>query len=206
MDPIIEAISSAVFDIPRIYSIIGRLKKDRMELKNTSSPELPAKIAGLDFTEAMSALADGHKVRLPEWTGYWFQQGNDIKVFSRTGDILDTPHWKFYGMREDWSIVTEGMGFDFAILALKAGKAVRCGLWPYGIFVKMQVPDANSKMSLPYFYGTSPHGVVPYSPDQIELQATTWEVYEIPKMGVDSGPSSLGAAELTPGPIIDQKP
>lgn len=205
MDPIIEAISSAVFDMPRIYSIIGRLKKDRMELKNTSSPELPAKTTGLDFTEAMSALADGHKVRLPEWTGYWFQQGKDIKVFTRTGDVLDTPHWKFYAMREDWSIVTEGMGFDFCILALQSGKAVRTSLWSDGIYIVMNKP--GGPMTTSWILCVHPGiGNFPWEADTICVFDKNWSIYQFPEKTVDSGLSSASGAELNPGSIIDQKP
>lgn len=166
------------------FEALSKWQRNRInqtkKMDTTTNTNYPAKTTGLDFTEAMAALAEGFKVRLPEWTGYWFQRGKDIAVFSRTGDILDTPNWKHYAMREDWEIVTSGLGFDFALLALKAGKSVRCGLWSEGTFITLQTPDANSKMSLPYLFGTSSHGKVPYHPDSIELFATNWEIYNIP--------------------------
>lgn len=165
--------TSGVFDAIRINKQIQKLK----QMDKQTNTSYPAKTTGLDFTEAMAALADGFKTRLPEWTGYWFQRGKDIAVFSRTGDILDTPNWKHYAMREDWQIVTEGMGFDFALLALKAGKSVRESWWPFDIYLTAQIPDANSKMTVPYIYGTSiQHGVMPWLPDYIDLFSKDWEV------------------------------
>lgn len=185
------------FNIDELLGIkLNHYKMEESKM-NSSTPALPEKTTGLDFTEAMSALADGHKVRLPEWTGYWFQQGKDIKVFSRTGDILDTPNWKHYGMREDWSIVTEGMGFDFAMLAVKAGKAVRCGTWNWGTFMKLQVPDANSKMSMPYLYVQGSLGRCPYSPDNVDIMQNNWEIYVEPtpaQNGANLSPGNSGAA------------
>lgn len=176
-----------VYDAQKqIDNLLGIKLNYYKKMDTTTNPNYPANTTGLDFTEAMSALADGFKVRLPEWTGYWFQRGKDIAVFSRTGDILDTPNWKHYAMREDWEIVTTGLGFDFALLALKAGKSVRCGLWGEGTYITLQTPDVNSKMSVPYLYGTSSHGTVPYVPDSIELFATNWEIAEITQQVVNS--------------------
>lgn len=88
------------------------------------------KQVGLTYAEAIEALGEGYSVRLPEWTGCWFPDENGkVCVFTRTGDILDTPNHAHYTMREDWQIADGSLGFDFAILAIKAGKKVARSGW-----------------------------------------------------------------------------
>lgn len=84
----------------------------------------------LSYQEAITAIHEGYMVKLPEWTGYWFSDENgSVKVFTRTGDILNTPNYDHYNMRQDWSITDGKFGFDFAILALKSGKLVTRSGW-----------------------------------------------------------------------------
>jgi hypothetical protein len=87
----------------------------------------------LSFKQVLAALDQGHKVKLPEWTGYWFADLSTpehlIKVLTRTGDILDTPWLEALSTRDDWQITDGSLGFDFALLALKAGKCVARKRW-----------------------------------------------------------------------------
>jgi len=86
----------------------------------------------MNLQEAIIEMASGKKVKLPEWMGYWFiPDGNvssdpadDIKVFTRVGDILNSPWIDKYSTRDDFEITEGRLGFDFAILALKNGKMV----------------------------------------------------------------------------------
>jgi hypothetical protein len=97
----------------------------------------------LNFEEAKAALKEGKKVKLPEWTGYWFQnpQGH-IQVFTKHGEVLNTPDYDSFGSRNDWQIHEGGLGFDFAINALKNGKLVRRAGWNgKGMFVFMRPGD-----------------------------------------------------------------
>lgn len=82
----------------------------------------------------------GNKVKLPEWTGYWFiSQGfetrasnpaDDIKAFLKNGDIGTDPVWiDKYKDRTDFEITEGNMGFDFAILSLKNGKKLARKSW-----------------------------------------------------------------------------
>ncbi len=101
------------------------------------------KTTELSYQEAISALHEGYMVKLPEWIGHWFADENgSIKVFTRAGDILNTPHYDHYNMRQDWEITYGLKGFDFAILALKAGKMVQREGWNgKGIYVFMRPAD-----------------------------------------------------------------
>jgi hypothetical protein len=83
----------------------------------------------LNYQEAMEALGKGYKVRLPEWIGYWFKEDDKVKVFNRTGDILLTPDYDSFNMRNDWEVTDGEMGFEFALLALRAGKLVSRDNW-----------------------------------------------------------------------------
>jgi hypothetical protein len=99
------------------------------DMGTNQSASLPDKTTGLTFNEAMKAMHSGWKVRLPEWTGYWFMNNGEMSLLTRTGDILTTPDFKKFGSRDDWEIAIQGMGFDFAMLALKAGKLLARAAW-----------------------------------------------------------------------------
>lgn len=73
-------------------------------------------------------------------------------------------------------------GFDFgnAISALKAGhKVARQGWNGKGMWLKLQVPDANSKMSLPYIYMyTADKHQVPWLASQTDVLSEDWNIVE----------------------------
>jgi hypothetical protein len=83
----------------------------------------------MNFDQAKEAMINGHKVKLPEWTGYWFADGLNIGVLTKNGDVLDTPHIEKHKDRDDWEITDGGMGFDFAILSLQNGKKLQRKGW-----------------------------------------------------------------------------
>lgn len=77
------------------------------------------------------------------------------------------------------------MNFGQALEALKAGKKVAREGWNgNGIFIELQTPDENSKMTQPYTYidtlnlNTSnpkaPKGRVPWLPSQTDMFADDW--------------------------------
>lgn len=74
-----------------------------------------------------------------------------------------------------------GFGFETALANLKQGRAVtRRGWNGAGQYIKMQVPDDNSKMSLPYLYIRTVQGtLVPWLASQTDLLANDWTVQEI---------------------------
>ena len=48
-----------------------------------------------------------------------------------------------------------------------------------GQYLELQVPDANSKMTLPYIYITTVQGdLVPWLASQTDILAVDWEVVE----------------------------
>jgi hypothetical protein len=90
----------------------------------------------LNFGQAIEALENGKKIKLPEWQGYWFKEDDKIKVMSRTGDVLDTPYLEDYKNRTDWQITNGYRDFGGALTALKAGKKVaRQGWNGKGMFI-----------------------------------------------------------------------
>jgi hypothetical protein len=58
----------------------------------------------MNFGQALEALNEGKKIKVPEWGGYWFKQSGMIKVMTAEGVILETPHFQQYIFREDWEI------------------------------------------------------------------------------------------------------
>ena len=81
------------------------------------------------------------------------------------------------------------MNFGQAIEALKEGKRVaRKGWNGKGIYLELQIPDAHSKMTLPYIYivtsrlettnPDAPKGVVPWLASQTDMLSDDWIVIE----------------------------
>lgn len=79
------------------------------------------------------------------------------------------------------------MNFGEALEALKTGERVsRAGWNGKGIFIELQMPDTNSKMTSPYvFIDTTglqtdnpgaPKSLVPWVPSQTDMLADDWQV------------------------------
>lgn len=63
----------------------------------------------------------------------------------------------------------DGMNFGMVIEALKNGlKVVRNGWNGKGMWIELQVPDTNSKMTRPYIYMVCPKGSTKHFGDQIK--------------------------------------
>jgi hypothetical protein len=70
------------------------------------------------------------------------------------------------------------MGIGVAIASMREGKRVaRSGWNGKGMYLELQVPDTNSKMTLPYVYMKTAQGdLVPWLCSQTDLLATDWSV------------------------------
>ena len=70
--------------------------------------------------------------------------------------------------------------FGWALDRLKAGmKVARKGWNGKGMWLNLQVPDAHSKMSLPYIYmKTADNHQVPWLASQTDMLAEDWEIVE----------------------------
>lgn len=69
-------------------------------------------------------------------------------------------------------------GIGWAVKAMQNGAHVcRSGWNGKGMWLALQVPDANSKMGLPYVYMKTAQGpLVPWLCSQTDLLATDWEL------------------------------
>jgi len=85
------------------------------------------------------------------------------------------------------------LSFGQAIVALKRGaKVARAGWNGKGIFIGLQVPDENSKMTSPYIYIDTtglqtdnlkaPKSRVPWLASQTDMLADDWEIVEEERM------------------------
>jgi hypothetical protein len=70
------------------------------------------------------------------------------------------------------------MNFGDAISALKEGKRVsRAGWNGKGMWLELQVPDAHSKMTLPYIYmKTADNNQVPWLASQTDMLGEDWGI------------------------------
>ena len=76
------------------------------------------------------------------------------------------------------------MNFGDALAVLKSGgKVARTGWNGAGLWLELQVPDAHSKMTLPYIYinypqdaKTTPGARVPWLASQTDMLAEDWSV------------------------------
>jgi len=68
------------------------------------------------------------------------------------------------------------MNFGWALLQLQAGEAVTREGWNgKGQYLRLQVPDEHSKMTLPYIYITTVQGdLVPWLASQTDLLSEDW--------------------------------
>jgi len=80
------------------------------------------------------------------------------------------------------------MSFGHAIEALKTGQLVcRAGWNGKGIFIEIQIPDENSKMTSPYIFintnrlqtdnPDAPKSLVPWLASQTDMLANDWQIY-----------------------------
>jgi len=70
--------------------------------------------------------------------------------------------------------------FGWAIHQLKKGlKVQRSGWNGKGMYLELQIPDENSKMSLPYIYmKTADDNLVPWLASQTDMLSDDWDVVE----------------------------
>ena len=70
------------------------------------------------------------------------------------------------------------LSFGDALNELKAGRQVcRSGWNGKGMWLALQTPDQNSKMTLPYIYmRTAQGGLVPWLASQTDILSTDWQV------------------------------
>ena len=70
------------------------------------------------------------------------------------------------------------MKFGIALTMLQDGlcEGIRLPKWDDSVVIKMQTPDANSKMTHPYLYVESRYGCVPWKETMVELFAENWEL------------------------------
>lgn len=156
----------------------------------------------MNFKQALEAMKKGHKVKLPSWGGYWEYDASidGIVIHCKEGNILYNCTERLLYTAEniisdEWIIADENnttvlggeatFNFGEAIKYLKRGfKVARKGWNGKGIYLEMQKPDANSKMTLPYIYivtntlvSDNPHaprGIVPWLASQTDMLCEDW--------------------------------
>lgn len=79
---------------------------ERARLENVSIKEYEEDTH--DFAWAVQRILEGKRVALPEWAGYWYL-GKDHRIwlYTKDGQILDTPSYGLYAQRRDWKVWDE---------------------------------------------------------------------------------------------------
>ena|SRR5688500_18975160 len=142
----------------------------------------------INYAQAMRAIQDGQKVKLPDWGGYWYKDGDKIMVLTKDGDVLDTPWHEKYQHRDDWQITDGRLGFDFAIRALKNGKRVAREGWngksmwlripgPYIVKNGNGVDSIHTSMSF-IEMRTAQGQFVPWLASQTDMLAEDWQLVD----------------------------
>ncbi len=72
--------------------------------------------------------------------------------------------------------MAESLNFGEAIEVMRNGGSVSLPKWSGDVFISIQSPDENSKMTAPYFYVTSRFGMVPWIPTMIEMLSVEWSI------------------------------
>lgn len=68
------------------------------------------------------------------------------------------------------------MTFEAALAEVKRGRAMRLPHWSPEVVIRVQMPDAHSKMTNPYLYVESRFGRVPWKETFVEMFNDNWEV------------------------------
>jgi hypothetical protein len=94
--------------------------------------------------------------------------------------------WSPQGAFEEAYRPCDAMTFGLALEALKKGLKVQRGGWNgKGLWLELQVPDAHSKMTLPYIFmsypsdaKTTPGARVPWLASQTDMLAEDWVIVD----------------------------
>lgn len=112
---------------------------------------------------------------VPNSTPQEYEEGNPgYKVVYPDGYVSWSPKDVF----EEAYHPLNSMSFGHAILALKNGhKVARSGWNGKNMYLELQVPDAHSKMTLPYIYmKTVQDDLVPWLASQTDMLADDWSI------------------------------
>lgn len=140
------------------------------------------KYIGVKIIEAVPMTADEYmdQVRPLHYSG---EDRDGYKVIYPDG----YESWSPKSVFDEAYRPTDGMTYGLANeAALKGAKIIREGWNGKGFWVKAQIPDEHSKMTLPYLYIEYPEGHiaypkgcrVPWIPSQTDNMATDWRIIE----------------------------
>lgn len=73
----------------------------------------------------------------------------------------------------------KNLSFGSAIEILKNKGKVKLPYWGDDVYLELQKPDENSKMTHEYIYVVSRFGLVPWVATQVEILSDNWEVLNV---------------------------
>lgn len=147
-----------------------------------------------DFDGALRLMKKGCKVKLPSWGGYWYWDSNKKTIIMHTKDnkeldIRETDRVEYTTLNilsDEWIVADETncpelggvaeFSFSDALKYLKRGlKVARKGWHKNSMYLTMQFPDENSKMTNPYIYiNVSDNYRIPWTASQADMFEEDW--------------------------------
>lgn len=152
----------------------------------------------MNWNEAFKLMKEGHKIKLPSWSGYWLwdDKKQTIMIHCKDGKVLDircteVVDYTFSNIASDeWIISNENntpilggeamFGFDEALKYLKRGIKMTKKSWNKdGMFIEIQRPTDLSKMTGEYLFITIDSKYKnPWNPSQADMLENDWIFYE----------------------------
>jgi hypothetical protein len=135
--------------------------------RQNGNPLMPDVLLG-DVGGIVSMLEDWHAKHAPHVGGYFVQYEDGYTSFS-PAEAFESGYVRATG---------PGMDFGQALAQLKRGRMVaRAGWNGKGMWLALQTPDAQSKMTLPYIFMRTAQGDnVPWLASQTDMLGEDWEV------------------------------
>lgn len=161
------------------------------------TPDTNTKRTSYNFDEAFKLMKKGYKVKLPSWGGYWYwgNWSNDKETIiihtkdNKELDIRETDRVEYTILNilsDEWIVADETncpelggvaeFSFSEALKYLKRGmKVARKGWHKNNMYLTMQFPDENSKMTNPYIYiNVTDNYRIPWTASQADMFEEDW--------------------------------
>ena len=169
-------LDTVISDLRLVTSWLSTLQSNLKPLENQMN----------NYRWALLQLESGKRIRRKCWdpTCYFsYENGLFIHQINTVQNVLNSIPTDFI-RATDWELYDEKSNFHdigWAVKHLRTGyRLARQGWNGKNMYIELQVPDENSKMSLPYVYMRTATGdLVPWMCSQSDLMATDWEVLDV---------------------------
>lgn len=177
---------------PNIAQLVYEIMTSNDFVEFTSNAD--TKETPCNFDRAFKLMKKGYKVKLPSWGGYWYWDDDKKTIIIHTKDnkeldIRETDKVEYTTLNilsDEWIVADETncpelggvaeFSFSEALKYLKRGmKVARKGWHKNNMYLTMQFPDENSKMTNPYIYiNVTDNYRIPWTASQADMFEEDW--------------------------------